>query len=73
MDVLALWIGRAVIAFAGVALAAGIVYAAVYWTTYAINISHRRAAETIAGKGWLELLQKAADEQKTAQSQEPQS
>jgi hypothetical protein len=64
MNTLALWIGYVVLVSAGVALTAGVVYAAVYWTTYAINNSHQRAAETIAGKGWMKLLQEAAEKQK---------
>lgn len=62
MNTVALFLGYLVLTVGGIATAAGLVYAAVYWTTYWINESHVRAAQTIAGKGWLELLRKAADE-----------
>lgn len=62
MNTLALWIGWIVMSVGAIAATVGIVYACVYWTTYWINESHVRAAETIAGKGWMELLRKAAGE-----------
>lgn len=68
METLALWIGYAVLGAAGLSLTVGVVYGAIYWTTYAVNRSHHRAAESIAGKGYLKLLRKAMLEQERARS-----
>lgn len=66
MDIIAEWIGYVILVSGGLTAALGIVYAATYWVTYAVNNSHRRAAATIAGKHWLEVLQKAVEDQKAA-------
>lgn len=62
MDILALWIGRIVVALGGVGIFVVIVWQSIYWITYAVNNSHQRLAATIAGKEWLEVLRNAVKE-----------
>lgn len=62
MDTLALWIGRIVLILGGSSLFALIVWLAIYWITYAVNNSHQRICETIAGKKWIDILRQAVEE-----------
>lgn len=66
MDILALWVGRVVLAIGGLGLFVGLIWLAIYFITRAVNNGHQRAAETIAGKDYLDILRKAVADQEHA-------
>jgi hypothetical protein len=70
MDTIALWIGWFVLGLGSFVVLVGALYAGVYWTTFWINESHHRIAESITGRAYLDLLRSTV-EQKEGEKRSP--